>query len=278
VRSGAPSYAPQVPDPLSPDDAALVLRRAAELDMPTPESHDALEEQVVRDAAREVGLSDAAVEQAVQEWRAGVLAPLPELSADRRLGLLATVVVETRVLLPPEAARERLDAWLQGQWFERRRTRGQETEWAPRSGLVASTRRSLDVQHRLRLSGVGRVHACVAPAAAGSRVRVAADLGSTRAQLLAGMVAGPAVAVGTGIAVVTGAGDALPEVLLALPAALGAGGLGWLGASQVLTARRARVEEELERVLDELATAPPRRGLQDRALTWASQRLPRALR
>ena len=265
-------------DALSQDDAALVLRRAAELDTAALQAHDVLEEQVVRDAAREVGLSDAAVEQAVQEWRAGVLAPLPELSADRRLGLLATVAVETRVLLPPEVARERLDAWLQGQWFERRRTRGQETEWAPRSGLVASTRRTVDLQHRLRLSGVGRVRACVAPAAAGSRVRVVADLGSTRAQLLAGMVAGPAVAVGAGVGVAVGAGESLPELLLALPAALGAGGLGWLGASSVLGSRREHVEEELERVLDELVTAAPRKGLQERALTWAAQRLPRALR
>jgi len=267
-----------VPDPLSPDDAALVLRRASELDTVRPEAHDVLEEQVVRAAAREVGLSDDAVEQAVQEWRAGVLAPLPELSADRRLGLLATVAVETRVVLAPEVARERLDAWLQGQWFERRRTRGQETEWAPRSGLVAKARRTVDVQHTLRLSGVGRLRACVAPAAGGSRVRLVADLGDTRAGLLAGMVAGPALAVGTGVGVAVGAGEGLPEVLLALPAALGVGGLGWLGASKVLGNRREEIEEELERALDELATAPLRKGLQERALSWATDRLPRALR
>ena len=266
-----------MPDPLSPDDAALVLRRAAELDTVTPEAHDVLDEQVVRAAAREVGLSDEAVEQAVQEWRAGVLAPLPGLSADRRLGLLATVAVETRLVLPPEVARERLDAWLRGQWFERRRTRGQETEWAPRAGLVAKVRRTADVQHTLRLSGVGRLRACVAPAAAGSRVRLVADLGDTRAGLLAGLVAGPAVAVGAGVSIAVGAGEALPELLLALPAALGAGGLGWLGASSVLGRRREQIEEEFERALDELATAPPRRGLQERALSWAAQRLPRGL-
>ena len=268
-----------MPHPLSPEDAALVLRRAAELDTRTLEEHDALDEQVVRDAAREVGLSDAAVEKAVQEWRSGVLAPLPELSPDRRAGLLATVAVDTRVPLPPVVARERLDAWLQTQWFERRRTRGPETEWAPRSGLVANARRAVDVQHRLRLAGVGRVRACVAPAANGSRVRLVADLGDARTGLLATFVASPAVLAAAGVGVALGLdGHAGLEMLLALPAGAGMGGLGWLGAAQVLGHRRTRVGEELERVLDELTFATPRRGLQERAAAWAAARLSRPLR
>ncbi len=259
--------------PLSPDAAAAVLRRAAELDTPSLTQHDALDEQVVRDAAREVGLSDAAVDRAVQEWRAGVLEPLPELTPDVRVGLLATVAVETRVLVPPPVAAERVQAWLHGQWFERRRVRGNESEWAPRVGLLAGARRAVDVQKRLRLNGVGRVRLCVAPAASGSRVRVVADLGDARSGLLAGMVVAP-VAIGGGLGALLLSLGVGPEALLALPATAGAGGLGWAGARRVLASRRAQLSEDLERVLDELATVPPRRPLPERAAAWAAERLP----
>lgn len=259
--------------PLTPDDAAAVLRRAAELDTTPLSAHDALDEQVVRDAAREVGLSEAAVDRAVAEWRSGVLEPLPELSPDVRAGLLATVAAESRVLLPPDVAAERMQAWLRGQWFERRRVRGNESEWAPRPGLLAGARRAVDVQKRLRLSGVGRVRLCVAPAAQGSRVRLVADLGDARSGMLAGLVAAPAVLAGGVIGTALGMdGGAGLEVLLALPGAAGAGGLGWLGARRVLASRRAALAEDLERVLDELATVPLKRSLPERAAAWAAER------
>lgn len=261
--------------PLTPEDAAAVLRRAAELDTPSLTEHDALDEQVVRGAAREVGLSEAAVDRAVQEWRAGVLEPLPALSPDVRAGLLATVAVESRTLLPPAAATERMQAWLHGQWFERRRVRGNESEWAPRAGLLAGARRAVDVQKSLRLSGVGRVRLCVAPAAQGSRVRVVADLGDLRRGLLAGMVLAPTVVVGGTVGAVMGFdGGVASDVLLALPAALGAGGVGWGGAHRVLGRRRTELEEDLERVLDELATVVPKRRLPERAAAWAAEKLP----
>lgn len=258
---------------LTPEDAAAVLRRAAELDTPVLPQGDALDEQVVREAAREVGLSEAAVDQAVQEWRAGVLEPLPDLSADVRVGLLATVAVESRTGLAPDAASERMQAWLRGQWFERRRVRGNESEWAPRPGLLAGARRAVDVQKRLRLAGVGRVRLCVAPAAQGSRVRVVADLGDARSGLLAGLVMAPAVVAGGGLGVALGL-DGGADVLLALPAALGVGGLGWGVSRRVLARRRAELAEDLERVLDELATVTMRRGLPERAAAWAAERLP----
>ena len=261
--------------PLTPEDAATVLRRAAELDTPSLTEHDALDEQVVREAAREVGLSEAAVDRAVQEWRAGVLEPLPELSPDVRVGLLATVAVESRTLLSPDAAADRMQAWLRGQWFERRRVRGNESMWAPRAGLLAGARRAVDVQGSLRLSGVGRVRLCVAPAARGSRVRVVADLGDLRQGLLAGMVLAPTVVVGGTLGAALGFdGGIASDVLLALPAALAAGGLGWGGASRVLRRRRAELAEDLERVLDELATVVPRRRLPERAAAWAAEKLP----
>lgn len=275
---------------LTPDDAAAVLRRAVQLDTPTLAEHDALDEQVVRAAARDVGLSEASVEQAVAEWRAGVLAPLPALAADTWAGLPGWVAVERAVPLSATDAAVRLEAWLRGQWFERRRTYGTESVWAPRGGILASARRAADLDGRLRLSGVGRLRVCTAPAEPagmrpapaepGARVRLVADLGDARTGLLAGLVAAPALltAVGVATALVVPAGGAMPEVLLALPAALGAGGLGWCGARTVLDRRRAALSEELERVLDELVSVRPRRPLQERATAWALERMPRPRR
>lgn len=239
---------------LSPDEAAAVLHRAAELDTSPLSSQDALDEEVVRAAAREVGLSEAAVSQAVQEWRTGALAPLPALPENRWAGLSATTAAERRLAVPPERAARAAEDWLRGQWFERRRVSGFESTWAPRTGMFAGARRALDVQHRLRLSGVHRVRLCVAPAADGVRVRLMADLGPGRAGLLVGWVAGPALAVGAGVGVLLALpGDALPEVLLAVPAAAAAGGGGWAVAKAVMDRRLGQVREEFERVLDELS-------------------------
>ncbi len=260
---------------LTPEDAAAVLRRAAELDTPSLEQHDGLDESVLRAAAREVGLSDAAVDQAVREWRAGALAPLPEIAQDSRLALPGFVFVTGPVDLPPAEAARRLHAWLREQWFEHRRARGPEAEWAPRRGALASARRAADLDHRLRLRAVGRLRVCVVPAGEGSRVRLVADLRETRGSLLTGMVAAPSAvtAVGLGAAAVLPAGTAVLELLLAVPAAAGVGGLGWLGARRALTGRRATVAEELERVLAGLPSST-RRPLPERAAAWAAERLP----
>ena len=261
---------------LSPEDAAAVLRRAAELDTPALEAADGFDEQVVREAAREVGLSERAVEQAVTEWRSGLLAPLPSLSPARRAGLPGSAAVELRVALSPEDAVPRLEAWLRGQWFERCRGNGFQTEWRPRRGALASARRATDLDRRLRLSGVGRLRVAVGPAdGGGARVRVVADLGDTRTGLLAGLVATPAAltAGGVGVALLGS-----PEMLLALPAAAGAGGMGWLGSRAVLRRRCAAVDEELTAALESLADLPARRPLQARAAAWALERLPKQMR
>lgn len=259
---------------LSPEDAAAVLRRAAELDTTPLDQQDELDESVVRAAAREVGLSDPAVDRAVVEWRAGALEPLPELLPDRRLGLLATTAVERLVPVPVDEVGPRLEAWLYAQWFERRRVHGSESEWAPRPGVLASARRMADVQRRLRLSPVRRLRLCVAPAARGSRVRLIADLGEHRNGLVAGWVATPALVVGLGVAVVTGLpGDALPEVLLAGPAAAAVGSAGWLRARRAMDVTRAEVDEELERTLDDLVSPTARPP--SRLPAWAAGWLPR---
>ncbi len=252
-----------------------MLRRAAELDTTPLEEYDRLDESVVRQAAREVGLSDTAVTRAVQEWRTGALAPLPPLPPNRRAGLESTVIVERRLAFQPAEVRRELEAWLRAQWFERRRIAGDESRWVPRSGPVAKARRVLDLRHTLRLDGVNEVRACAAPADGGSRVRVVADLSGTRAELLAGMVAAPALLVGSFTFVVLAATHGVPHALdplAALPAAA-SGGAGWLGARSLLQRRCARVQDELDLALDGLfAPRLSRSGLPD----WAAGLLPRA--
>lgn len=253
------------------------MRRAAELDTTSLVDEDALDEGAVRAAAHEVGLSESAVDQAVREWRVGALTPLPALAQHRRLGLPAVTAAERLVPLPPAQAARALETWLHGQWFERRAIYGPETLWTPRRGPLASARRAVDLARDLRLRSAGQVRACVAPAADGSRVRLVADLGGTRSALLTGLVAGPA-AVGGVVGAAAAALSGTPEVLLALPAAVGTGGAGWLGARHLLERRCTDVAHELELALDLLSGMPGRPRLHDRAAAWAAGRLPRGRR
>ncbi len=259
---------------LTPDEAALVFRRAAELDSPTLPPGDQVDEQVVRYAAREVGLSEAAVDRAVQELRSGTLAPLPELQHDRFAGLLATVPVEGRVDLPADEATRQVEAWLRAQWFERYRTRGRETEWRPRRGVLARTRRRVDLLGDLLPTRIGRLRVCVAPADHGARVRFVADLSDLRLGLLTMLVGLPA-AFGGSVAVLlaAGTGHVVPEVLWAVPAAAGPGGLGWVAAQLVLLKSRGDVAEELQCALEGLSSWQPARPLHERAGTWAREHL-----
>ena len=260
---------------LTPDEAAAVLRRAAELDTPSLEQHDGLEEEALRQAALEVGLSGAAVDQAVAEWRAGALGPLPPVQTGRVLGLLAAVVVEARIAVPLEVAERQVQTWLQTQWFEKRRTRGSETDWRPRPGLLATARRAVDVQRTMRLSRVDRLTTCVAPSAGGTRVRIVAELADLRTGLTAGLVVAPGVVAAAVTALAVASGNPLPEVLLGVPVGLGVGGLGWTASSVVLASHRARVAEELEHAVTTLEDLQPRRPLVERATSWAAARLPR---
>ena len=243
--------------PLSPEDAAAVLRRAAELDTDPLEDPGCLDESVVREAAREVGLSEAAVDQAVIEWRTGALSPLPDLPRRQRLGLDRFVYVEHELDRPPGATLVAVEQWLQSQWFERRRVRGGASDWAPRRGSMAKVRRAVDLQGALRLRDVQRLRVQLSPTADGTQVRLVADLGDLQSGLLAGMVALPALAVAAGTAIAVVSGNPLPEVLLAAPTGAAAGAAGWWGARRVLAGRRERVHEELERAVLALPTARP---------------------
>ena len=243
----------QRPSRLSTDEAALVLRRAVELDA-QGESTGAggpagFDPAALEAAAEEVGLSPAAVRQAVAELRAGALAP----ADDRRARLAPSrAIVRQRLVEPaPTAAQARIDRFLRTQMFELGHRSGDRTVYRPRRDLVAHLRRSLDFAGAIRLDGLRTVTTVVAPADERTLVRVEAELATSRATAVTrGAAAGATLAVVTGFA---GAVANQPDLVIAalpLGTAVGAGGVRFTESRW----RRQRdgVGEALDRLLDRL--------------------------
>jgi len=234
---------------MTPDEAAQILRRAAEIQAAADlHEDDALDAAAVVRLGSELGLREDAVRTALQERRGGL--PASAAGGRRVLGLDAEVLVERHVALSAEAVQAGLGMWLRGQWMQRQRNEPGRTTWRPRRGPVADLRRGLDLLRTLELKGVGAVEVRTTSEDAGSRVSVVLSLSGTRTEALVGLVAFPAGAVGSIAALVVLLGT--PEALLAMPLAGAAGGAGWLGARAAVQARRRQVAEVVERVLDDL--------------------------
>jgi hypothetical protein len=234
---------------LTPDEAAAVLRRAAELDAADDERDGGLDTAAVVRLGSDLGLREDAVRTALAEHRrrgatAADASPVV-------LGLDAEVLVERHLTARPEAVQAHVGSWLQAQLMQRQRSLAGVTTWRPRRGMAADLRRGLDLMRTLELKGVGSVRVATQPDGTGSRVAVGVSLTGARSELLGLAVALPAGAVGA-VAVVAGL-VAGPEALLGLPLAGAAGGAGWLGARAALTSRRRQVAEAVEVALDELA-------------------------
>lgn len=216
---------------LTADEAAVVLRRAVELDageLEAPAGDGLIEVGILEQAAAEVGLSAGAVRQAVAELRAGALDPLAGASARATSGRLVgpRVATEQRVLaLTPEQALERAGHALRRQLFELRRADAGRALWRRRSDIAASVQRVLDVTGRIKFSWVDVITVTAVPfAASGPRadavatattrlsaplpslVRVEADLANLRPVVAAGAAvpAGVMWAGGTLVALTTG--------------------------------------------------------------------------
>jgi hypothetical protein len=275
--------ADRLPDRLSSDEVAVVLRRAAELEQHAAtqgmvEGFDAL---AVEEAAREVGLSATAVRQALAELRAGTLdqqgTPLTSVPGPQ-------AILETRLVAgEPEDVHREVARFLRKQTFQLRRHHGQRAVYRPRRDLVAKLRRSVDIAGALRLHGVSAVTVDVCPvdvtpaassepgsttrdlaedanaapgraAASGaaaredegtsSVLRIEADVGAQRRRLVTGAATSGVVAGGA-----TGtAGLIAGEIALLIAAPPVAAGVG--GAMLALGARRfRRRRDELSEVL-----------------------------
>ncbi len=146
---------------LTQEQIARVLCRAAELDRGQGED-DCLDSAAVEAAAIEAGLSSTSVCQALAELRVGALEPV----LPGRSGLLGppSLTVKRVVPGPRSSVEGAVRAWLSGQLFEQRRHFDDRELWARREGVVASVRRSLDLNHRLALNGVRQLeYALAAP-------------------------------------------------------------------------------------------------------------------
>ena len=237
---------------LSPQEAAAVLRRAAELQATELDRSDALDTAAVVQLGRELGLREDAVRSALSEHRP------PSQPASARpvlLGLDAEVLVRRHVAAGPEAVQAHVGAYLERQCMQRQRSRPDATRWRPRRGLLADLRRGLDLQKTLELKGVETVEVRTRAAGSGTsgpetEVEVAGSVSGARSEALGLLVALPSgvvAGVGVVLGVLTG-----PEALLALPVAGAAGSAGWLGARALVGGRRRQVAEAFESLLDGL--------------------------
>jgi hypothetical protein len=240
----------QRPPRLSTDDAALVLRRAVELDAQADAAGGGplgFDPAALEAAAEEVGLSPAAVRQAVAELRAGALAPADERGA--KVAPSRSVVRQRLVEPPTTTVQSTIDRFLRTQMFELGHRAGDRTVYRPRRDMVAHLRRSLDFAGSIRLDGLRTVTTVVAPADERTLVRIEAELATSRATAVTrGAAAGATLAVVGGFA---GAVAGQPDVLIvALPVgtAVGAGGVR-LSESR-WRRQRDGVGEALDRLLD----------------------------
>jgi hypothetical protein len=223
---------------LTTEQVAIVLRRAAEIEAEAEagglSDATAIDASAVEAAAEEVGLSLAAVRQAVAELQVGSLSapspvagPAPGSPARRRGGPPSHVVSEQRmVAAAPATALAVLEGLLRDQMFTARRRGRGSTVFRPRDDMMAKLRRKLDFAGHIRLDGVAAVTTAATPVAGGTLVRVEAELLATRQSVMGG-----SAATGAATTLATGVGGALLHepglVLVAFPAgaAVAAGGM-----------------------------------------------------
>ena len=232
---------------MTPEEAAAVLRRAAEIQAADLGRQDALDTAAVVQLGSELGLREDAVRSALLEQRRPrtTAAASPVL-----LGLDAEVLVRRHVAASPDAVQAHLGRYLELQLLQRQRSRPGGTSWRPRRGLAADLRRGLDLNRTIALKGVGAVEVQTEPEDGGTRVDVAVSVSDARSEALGYLVALPVglvAGIGAVVGVLTG-----PEALLAVPLTGVAGGAGWLGARAVVSSRRRQVAEAFEGVLDGL--------------------------
>lgn len=241
---------------LTRDEVARVLHRASEIEAAAdaPATGEAYDAEAIEQAAVEVGLSAAAVRQAVAELRVGVLPDdaTPAKRADHSRAATSRYVTQQRLVeRRPEAVHAAVDRFLRTQMLELRRRSADRSLYRPRRDLVASLRRGLDFGGAIKLDGIRTVSLLVTPADERTLVCVEAELASSRANVMAG-----AAGVGAAVAVLMGLGGALAAepglVIASVPAgaAVGAGGLRVAGGRW--RQRRNDVDEVLASLLDRL--------------------------
>jgi hypothetical protein len=198
-----------------------------------------------------VGLSPAAVRQAVAELRVGLLpaAPADERRPRSRGRVLASRRVTDQRLVdrPPGLALATIDRFMRTQMFELRRRSGDRSIYRHRADLVAGLRRRLDFAGVIKLEGLELVDVVVTPADERTLVRVEAELATSHGNVMAG-----GAAAGTAVTVLTGLVGAVAGEAGLVVAALPAGALVGAGTMRVAGARWQRRRDDVAEVVAHL--------------------------
>jgi hypothetical protein len=239
---------------LSEEEAALVFRRAAELEAEQPGERNTFDAATLERIATEAGLSPAAVRQAIAELRTGRL-PVAQPPERRTPSMPATVVVERRMAVPAQTVARRLDGYLKGQMFRVCRRRESLTIWEPARGLAANLARGIDVVDRMRLRRVDGVEVQIVSEGArdgATYVRIVLDLTKAHTSARAGRIAtgtiGGLTVVGAAAGVVLGE----PLALVLPAAAAGPVAATFYGTRSTYAKHVKRAVDAVELVLDEL--------------------------
>jgi hypothetical protein len=236
---------PGPPDPIDAELAERVLRRASELVPAHPEvvtPGTGLSEQVLIEAAAEVGIPADAVRRALAIERLG---PTPSSARGDRLLGPATIHADTATEWSVDDTLRVLDGWLVGDHHLRRDTaRPDGGEWSMRRDTAARVLRGVrSLSGEGRLGKVPVVRASAQPLPTGTVLRVQVDRTTGRAAARsAGITTGVAVAGGVAAAALV----VDPAVLVAAPLAAVAG----LAVSASGGRRARQIRHELDRLLD----------------------------
>jgi uncharacterized protein YfiM (DUF2279 family) len=238
---------------LTSDEVALVLRRAAEIEAAEDATVPALayDPAAVEEAAREVGLSPAAVRQAVAELRVGVLPGAPVDAArqrSRRRALASRRVTDQRLIdRPPAVALATIDRFMRTQMFELRRRSGDRSLYRHRADLIAGLRRRLDFAGVIKLERLTMVDVVVTEADERTLVRIEAELATSHPNAVAA-----GAAAGTAVTVLTGVGGAVAGEAGLVIAAVPMGALVGAGSMRVAGARWQQRRDDVAEVLAHL--------------------------
>lgn len=227
-------------------EVQLVLRRAAELERRRTDD-EALSARELQELAAEVGLSPAAVEQALGEMRAGALeAPSPPGGLERVLGP-RRIVVERTIRDDARSVRARLERMLHEQVLRKKRDFGARSLWEPAPGWMARVRRRLS--GRQLFGDADELEVAVVDAGDGrTTVHLATDIGALQRRVVGGAALGTAV--GLGLALLLSA-MGTPQAVEWLAAAGCAAG-GSIGSLRVYRRQLGSTATALEHLLDRL--------------------------
>lgn len=214
---------------------------------------DGLDEDALVEIGAAVGLSPAAIRQAVAEHRAGALLA-PAAPEETWVGA-RLAVVKRRVHGDQTRVRRSIERALDQQLLRKVRGGDGRSTWCPRTDVAARVARRLDLHHRLVLHNVSGLALTVVEGPGWVTVRFEADPAERRSGLgwvVAGAATGSAT-LGALLAVAAGLDPAVLAVVPAVGCAVAGGGGGVALARRSYAAEVRRLTDDLEGLLDRLS-------------------------